>query len=261
VHPLRHPSAPAAATIDSIPSDTAFGTIKPLIRALLEEEDGRLEKESACIEQMAARLDDKDALIKKSEELANAREIELIRAAAEVHAVYSPRAIISSIIETLSPGACGIAIGEKHINSFIDKYIYNTGKGLGAKHPSREFTDAAADIIKVLGTADVRGIHQSLDRVFQDASAPHHNVIRHFANFAGVMIGGVSSTESQRTALALIIALGQQELLKLMGTYSDPMIDPVGLNEPLCATEVKEDGRMVFIMKRQITCGHVQGIP
>jgi hypothetical protein len=42
-------------------------------------------------------------------------------------------------------------------------------------------------------------------------------VIRHFANFAGVMIGGVSSTESQRTALALIIAPGQQELLKLMG--------------------------------------------
>jgi hypothetical protein len=136
VHPLRHPSAPAAATIDSIPSDTAFGTIKPLIRALLEEKDARLEekearleKEYACIEQMAARLDDKDALIKKSEELANARETELIRAAAEVHAVYSPRAIISSIIETLSPGACGIATGEKYINSFIDKYIYNTGKG------------------------------------------------------------------------------------------------------------------------------------
>jgi hypothetical protein len=180
VHPLRHPSAPAGAAIDSIPSDVAFGTIKPVIRALLE--------------QMAARLEDKDALLKKSEELANAREIELIRAVVEVHAIYSPRPIISSIIEAVLSGACGIAIGEKHIHSFI------------------------------------------------------------------IMIGGMSSTESQRTALALIIALGQQQLLKLMGTCTDPMIDPVGLNEPLSATELKENAGMVF-MARQITRGHVQGIP
>jgi hypothetical protein len=61
------------------------------------------------------------------------------------------------------------------VSDFVNKFVYEKGRGLGeANHSRRNFTAAAAAFLQEIGTSDVRGIHQALDQIFQSLSRPHH---------------------------------------------------------------------------------------
>jgi hypothetical protein len=123
-------------------------------------------------------LDSKDVSIKDKEQLlqlAADREAGLIRQVANIHAVHSPRVVVYSILQACAIGSPRLPVGPGDVSDFVNKFVYEKGRGLGeANHNRRNFTAAAAAFVQEIGTSDVEGIHQALGKLFQTLSRPHH---------------------------------------------------------------------------------------
>jgi hypothetical protein len=225
------------------------------MQQLVNEKEHSIESIKRVIDEkekyMLQLLDSKEQLL----QIAAYREAELIRQIVNVHAVFSPRVVVSSIVQACAVGQTRLSVGAVDVRAFVNKFVYEKDQGLDeANHNKRKFSAAAAAFVQEIGTSDVRGIHQALDKLFQSLSRPHHALIPDIANFKGVVIGGPHCSEAEKEAYGMVIALGQQDVHRRTGTKpTDSVQDPVGLYD----TAMLVDNSSEFYLKRQITGGHV----
>jgi hypothetical protein len=93
-------------------------------------------------------------------DLAAVHEAYLIRQVVNIHAIYSPRVVVSSIVQACVDGSPRLSVGAVDVSDFVNKFVYENGRGLGeANHSRRNFTAAAAAFLQEIGTSDMRGIH------------------------------------------------------------------------------------------------------
>jgi len=202
-------------------------------------------------------LDAKDVILAD----AAGRELDLFRQIIGIHAVYSPRVVITSLVGACNPGPSKLSVGNAELKEFINRHVYEIDKGLNeSNHNKRQFTAAAAACMDEIRVQDKQAIHQAFDVIFASLSRPHHRIIPNIANYHGVVIGGPHCTVSEKEAYAMVIALGQQEVRNKRTAANqtdvlDPIQDPVGLYDDFSLQQPGNSKK--FDLTRQITGGHV----
>jgi len=203
-----------------------------------------------------------DSLDEKEQSLTQAmvREAELVREVVCLHAIFSPRVVVTSLVQACSDGSPRPSVGAKEVTQFVSKYVYEKDLGLRqTSYHKRNFTAAASAFLEEMGSADVLGIHQALDLLFQSLSRHHHEVCPIIAKFKGVVVGGPYCSSAEKQAYAMVIALGQQEVQRRTGAKpTDPVQDPIGIFD--CPPDLRPSPDSPVIdrkLKRQITGGHV----